>query len=85
MKGGRLIRHTLSKLPICEISAKLCIDFLTKLDKKIYNGVDDSDGVAGDLMTDMVEVLNLFVNIKPNLRDFVIKHLPKKTSFGWEM
>ncbi|KKP64944.1 MAG: hypothetical protein UR62_C0003G0023 [Candidatus Nomurabacteria bacterium GW2011_GWF2_35_12] len=35
-------------------------------------------------MTDMVELLNLFVNIKPDLRDFITKHLPKETSFGWE-
>lgn len=83
-KGGRLIRYTLSKLPVCEISAKLCIDFLIKLDKKVMHGVDDSDGTVGDLITDIVELLNLFVSIKPDLRDFIKKHLPEGTSFGWE-
>ncbi|MDD5721012.1 MAG: SWIM zinc finger family protein [Candidatus Pacebacteria bacterium] len=84
LKGGRLMRYALSKLPICEESAKICIDFLVKLDKKVCNGVDDSDGTVGELMTDIVEVLNLFVSNKPDLRNFISEHLPKETSFGWE-
>ena len=78
------MRYALSKLPICEMSAKLCIDFLKKLDKKVMRGVDDSDGAVGNLMEDMVELLNLFTSEKPDLREFISKYLPKETSFGWE-
>ncbi|MEK7190263.1 MAG: hypothetical protein AAB661_00665 [Patescibacteria group bacterium] len=48
------------------------------------HGIDDSDGAVGDLMTDVVELLNLFASEKPNLSDFILKHLPKETAFGWE-
>ncbi len=85
IKGSRLILLTLSKLPVCEKSADICIDLLKKLDKKLLSGgIDDSDGTIGDLMVQIVEVLNLFVSLDKNIKDYIKNNLPKGEVFDWE-
>jgi hypothetical protein len=83
-KGSRLILLAVGKLPVCEASVLLCIDTLKKLDKKVLGNVDDSDGRVGGTMTELVELLNMFVTAEPSLKDFITKKLPKGQSFDWE-
>src|SRR3989339_550498 len=84
-KGSRLILMALSRLPVCEKSATICISLLKRLDKKLLNGgIDDSDGTVGDLMDQIVEVLNLFASLDDNLKKFIAKNLPKGEVFNWE-
>ncbi len=82
--GSRLILLALSRIPVCEKSAIICIDTLKKLDKKVLNGIDDSDGTIGELMCQIVEVLNLFVCFDNNLKGFIANKLPNGESFDWE-
>ena len=83
-KGSRFILLALSKIPVCEDSALLCINTLKKLDKKILGSVDDSDGTIGDLIFKTIEILNLFVSYNPELKYFITKKLPKGEAFDWE-
>lgn len=84
IKGSRLILLVLSNIPVCKDSVMICIDVLKRLDKKVLNGVDDSDGTVGELMCQIVEVLNLHVSFDSSLKEFVIQKLPKGESFDWE-
>ncbi len=85
IKGSRLISLALSRLPVCKKSVDICINTLKKLDKKLLTGgVDDSDGTIGDLMFQIVEVLNLFVSFKNDLKEYIKDTLPKGEVFDWE-
>lgn len=83
-KGSRLVLLALSNIPICKDSVMLCIHTLKKLDKKVLRGVDDSDGTVGELMCEIVELLNMFVSSDTALKDYIAKKLPKGESFDWE-
>jgi len=84
-KGTRLILYTLSKLPVCTMSADFCIDLIIKLDDKLANsGIDDSDGTIGDLVGEILELLSMFKDDDPNLREYIISKFPRKTNFEWE-
>lgn len=48
---------------MCERSVLVCIDVLKQL-----KPVDDSDGMVGDAMMQVVELLNMFAAEKPELR-----------------
>lgn len=84
VRGSRLILLALSKIPVCKDSVVICIDVLKQLDKRVLNGVDDSDGTVGELMCQIVELLNLYVSFDKSLKAFVLKKLPKGESFNWE-
>lgn len=83
-KGSRLVLLALSKLPVCKDSVLVCINTLKRLDKKVLGPVDDSDGTIGNMMVDIVELLNMFVESDPTLKDFIKTKLPKGESFDWE-
>ena len=82
--GSRLILLALSKIPVCEDSVIICINTLKRLDKKVINGIDDSDGTTSRLICQIIEVLNLFVSFDNSLKNFITKKLPKGKSFDWE-
>lgn len=85
LKGKRLVLYTLSKLPVCKISADLCINLIIKLDDKLAtSGIDDSDGTIGDLVEQIMELLSMFRVEDPNLKTYIINKFPKKTNFEWE-
>lgn len=83
-KGSRIILLALSKLPVCEKSATVCIALLKKLEKKLLGPVDDSDGTVGNLMEEIVELLCLFANFKKDLGPYIAKSLPKGEVYNWE-
>ena len=84
VKGSRLILLALSNIPVCKDSVMICINVLKRLDKKVLKGVDDSDGTVGELMCQIIEVLNLHVSFDGSLKEYVIQKLPKGESFDWE-
>ncbi len=84
-KGSRLILLALSKLPVCEKSANKCILILKRLDAKLLKGgIDDSNGTMGDLMINIVELLNMFATSDVKLKKYINNHLPKGEVFNWE-
>jgi len=84
INGSRLILLALSKIPVCKDSVIICMNILKRLDKKVLNGVDDSDGTVSGLIFQIVELLNLFVSFDNSLKSFITKKLPKGESFDWE-
>jgi len=67
------------------MSADFCIDLIIKLDDKLANsGIDDSDGTIGDLVGEILELLSMFKDDDPNLREYIISKFPRKTNFEWE-
>ena len=85
LKGARIIIYTLSKLPVCKTSAKYCIDLLIKIDEKMTHGIDDSDGSMGNLIEQIIDLLRMFINLKPELEIYIKNNFPQKTNFGWEI
>ena len=84
-KGSRLILLALSNIPVCEKSALLCINTLKRIEKKLLQGgVDDSDGQIGELMRQIIELLNMFVSLDSTLKKFIKAKLPKGEIFDWE-
>ena len=84
IQGSRLTLLALANLPVCPKSVLICISTLKRLDKKVLGAVDDSDGTVGNLMCQIVELLNLFADSDPNLTPFIKKNLPKGEAFDWE-
>lgn len=82
--GSRIILLAVSRLPVCEKSALLCINLLKRLDKKLLGPVDDSDGTVGELMCQIVVVLNMFSDSNPELKQYIKNKMPKGESFDWE-
>ncbi len=75
----------LSKLPVSLQTSQLVVNTLLRVERKLMNGVDDSDGVVRDFISDGVEVLKQYIEIDPEC----LKSIEKlqnlgTTSFGWE-
>lgn len=84
-EGCARLSKLVSDLPVSEQTAKLLVDMLLRLDKKLCTGgVDDSNGTVGGFMYDVVEMLKEYVK----LDSFCIKAFKKlceqSTCFGWE-
>ena len=73
-----------SKLPVSLQTANLLVNLLKRLDRKLSNGVDDSDGTIGDFIQDTVEVLKQFAKLDPNTIKAFKKLQGISTTFGWE-
>jgi hypothetical protein len=83
-EGCARLRTIVSDLPVSAQIAKLLVDLLLRMERKLMGGVDDSDGAVGECMTSIVEVLQEYAELDPLcIREFaVLKNL--ETSFGWE-
>ena len=65
-EGCMRIAEAVSVLPANKKTAKLLVDTLLKLDKKLSTGgVDDSDGTVGNCMNGIVDVLLAFAAAEP--------------------
>lgn len=81
---SRLVK-IISELPVSEQSAKLIIDILLRLDKKICgSGVDDSDGTVGGFMEATVIMLKDYAEFNPDCIKAFREIKGKETCFGWE-
>lgn len=79
------LAKTLSSLPAHLKTAKLLVDTLLRIDKKMCTGgVDDSDGIVGDCMMNIVDVLTLFIEASPKCVGSLKKLIGIQSSFGWE-
>jgi hypothetical protein len=84
-EGCARLADIVSGLPVCPASARLLVDMLLRLDRKLcMGGVDDSDGTVGDFMTAVVEVLLDFARIAPECVGEFRKLRGRDSSFGWE-
>lgn len=84
-EGCNRLSAIVSDLPVGPQMAKLLVDLLLRLDKKLANsGVDDSDGTVGGFMEQTVQVLQEYVAIDPECREAFKILQGKETCFGWE-
>jgi hypothetical protein len=84
-EGCNRLSAIVSGLPVSEQIAKLLVDLLLHLDKKLcYGGVDDSDGTVGSFIREIVEILEEYVKLDPTCAKAFRPLKNKETCFGWE-
>jgi hypothetical protein len=84
-EGCHRLTAVISKLPVSVQTAKLIVDLLLRLDKKLCTGgVDDSDGAVGGFMEETVQVLEQFALLDHDCIKIFVKLAGLQTCFGWE-
>lgn len=86
-EGCRRMRALISKVPVSLKSADILVKLLIRLDKKILGGVDDSNGIVGGFMYEIIAVLKEFAKIKPDIvKAFkqLYKYKEQGSCFGFE-
>jgi hypothetical protein len=85
IEGCNRLAKIVSGLPVSSKTAKLLIDLLLRLDRKLSTGgVDDSDGTVGNFIDDVVGILKKYVSLEPDCKQTFQVLKNKKTCFGWE-
>ena len=85
-EGCNRLSVIVSDLPVNKRAAEVLVKLLLRLDKKLrVGGVDDSNGIVGGLMTEVVRVLEEFAQIDPKcIEAFKAIIGIGITCFGWE-
>ncbi|MBU2037119.1 SWIM zinc finger domain-containing protein [Patescibacteria group bacterium] len=84
-EGCSRLSAIISELPVSEQTAKILVETLLRLDRKLCTGgVDDSDGAVGDFIYETVDLLKDFAKIDSDCVDIFKKLKNKETCFGWE-
>ncbi|HCP09035.1 MAG TPA: hypothetical protein DIT25_04550 [Candidatus Moranbacteria bacterium] len=84
-EGCARLSKIVSDLPVSRQAAKILVEMLLRLDKKICNGgVDDSDGTVGGFIEEVVIVLEEYVRLNPECIKSFEDLCGKSTCFGWE-
>ncbi len=84
-EGCTRLSKLVSDLPISEQTAKLLVDMLLRLDKKLCaGGVDDSNGTVGGFMEEVVLMLQEYTKLDPKCVNAFKKLCGQSTCFGWE-
>lgn len=84
MEGANRLRALFSKLPASLQTAEFTVKTLLRLERKLMNGVDDSDGTVGDAMVELVDLLLTFADADKACINCFSKVDGLDTSFGWE-
>lgn len=84
-EGCHRLSKIVSELPVSEPSARLLVDMLLRLDRKLsWSGVDDSNGIVGGFIWETVQVLKEYAKLDPSCAVAFQKLKDRETSFGWE-
>lgn len=84
-EGCNRLSAILSDLPVNKETAEILVKLLLRLDKKLcVGGVDDSNGIVGGFMNEVVQVLQEFTQTEPDCIKTFKSLLGKETCFGWE-
>lgn len=84
-EGCARLSKLVSDLPVCEQAAKLLVDMLLRLDKKLcVGGVDDSNGTVGGFMEETVLMLQEYAKLDPGCVKVFKKLRDQETCFDWE-
>lgn len=82
--GVGMIIDAISVLPPSKESARYLWQVIGRIDRKLMNGVDDSDGVVGDCASHIIDQLVRYANAAPELNAMVTKFTKNKTNFCFE-
>ncbi|MFH1412442.1 MAG: hypothetical protein ABIG10_00215 [bacterium] len=84
-EGVNRLSAIVSELPVSEQTAKLLVDTLLRLDKKLCTGgVDDSNGTVGGFIYEVVSMLQEYAKLDPTCIKAFEKLCDQETCFGWE-
>lgn len=84
-EGCNRLRAIVSDLPVNRQSADLLVKLLLRLEKKLMGGVDDSNGIVGGIMGEIVNILEEYSQIDSEcIKAFKSLMGIGTTSFGWE-
>lgn len=83
-EGCRRLSAIVSNLPASVQTAGLLVELLLRLDRKLCNGVDDSDGTVGGFIMEVVSLLQEYVKLVPTCAKGFSKLAGKETCFDWE-
>ncbi len=84
-EGVRRLSDVVSKLPISLQSAELLVSMLLRLDKKLcVGGVDDSNGIIGGFIDEIVDILKDYAKLDPKCIKAFKKLRNQETCFSWE-
>ncbi|MEK7574024.1 MAG: hypothetical protein AAB514_00645 [Patescibacteria group bacterium] len=84
-EGCHRLSKIISELPVSEQTAKLLVDMLLRLDKKLcMGGVDDSDGTVGGFMEETVRMLKEYAKLDSSCAKAFNALKDRETCFGWE-
>ena len=85
-EGCNMLSAIVSDLPVNKQTAEILVELLLRLDKKLcVGGVDDSNGIVGGFMSEVVQMLEEFAKIDPDCIDALELLVGiGNTCFGWE-
>lgn len=85
-EGTSRLSEVVSGLPISLQTAKLIVDALIRLDRKLSTGgVDDSDGTVGSFIQESTIVLRQFASLDPECKKAFYRLTYRPTCFDWEV
>ncbi len=82
--GAEMINHAVSGLLPSKENARYLWDLVKRIDKKLVNGIDDSDGAVGNCARIIIEQLAAYVKELPELESTIRKYSDQKTNFDFE-
>ena len=82
--GAGMIAQGISGLPTTKENAAYLWSVIVRIDKKLANGVDDSDGVVGSCAAKIIEQLAGYAETTPELTPDIKRYCNKKTNFSFE-
>ena len=84
-EGCNRLRARISELPVNRQTADLLVKLLLRLEKKLMGGVDDSNGIVGGLMGEIVNILEVYAQRDVEcIKAFKPLCGIATTSFNWE-
>ena len=84
-EGCARLSAIVSELPVNKQTADILVKLLLRLDRKLQvGGVDDSNGIVGGFMSEVVGMLSDFAQMDPTCIDAFESLCGKQTCFGWE-
>src|SRR3989338_9425075 len=85
-EGCNKLSVIVSDLPVNKQAAEVLVKLLLRLDRKLrIGGVDDSNGIVGGFITEVVQMLEEFAQIDPEcIKAFKVLIGIGITCFGWE-
>lgn len=83
--GAGIITDAVSGLPPSEKNATFLWNVIERLDKKLMNSVDDSDGVLGECADTLLGQLAGYAKTVPALRPTIEQFAKRKTNFNFEI
>jgi hypothetical protein len=82
--GAGMIADTVSRLPPTKENARYLWKLVERIDDKLANGIDDSDGHVGACIMALIDQLAAYEKNQPDLKPLISRFCDKATNFDFE-